>query len=210
MWSAAVWGSAWWWSQRGDSGSLSRADAEAWQDVGPVTEPLDKQVVAERQARQARDKLFDGYVEPEELAGWLLAGRRGLAVVDVRDCDFRAARTRRRKIAGAWHEPAHELRTSDAAPLVGALRGADAVVFHCMYSQQRGPACAQQYAQRRRELAKLAPLPPQEVLVLRGGFAKFHRRYGSGADANTLFEGVGPQSNRGCAAQGRTFGVKSG
>ena len=133
-WSAAA-GSAWW-TQR----AVARADS--WAPEAPVTERLAPAVAAARLARQARDRRFDGYVEPEALAKWLAAGRTGLAVVDVRDSDFRAARTGRLKIRGAWHAPACELR-SDAAPLVEALRGADTVVFHCMFSQQRGPACAQ-------------------------------------------------------------------
>ena len=196
-WSAAA-GSAWW-TQR--AGGSTRADAGPWQDYeAPVTERLAPAVAAARLARQARDRRFDGYVEPEVLAGWLAAGRTGLAVVDVRDSDFRAARTGRRKIRGAWHAPACELR-NDAAPLVEALRGADTVVFHCMFSQQRGPACAQAYAQHRRKVTP--PLPAQHVLVLRDGFAGFQERFG--ANAEELFEGVGPRNSSSCLKQGRQF-----
>ena len=191
-WSAAA-GSAWW-TQR-----CCRADGR-WEDEAPVTQKLAPAVAAARLARQARDRQFDGYVEPEVLAHWLAAGRKGLVVVDVRDSDFRAARTGRRKIRGAWHAPACELR-SDAGLLVQALRGADTVVFHCMFSQQRGPACAQAYAQHRR---KIAPPPPaQQVLVLRDGFAGFQERFG--ANAEELFEGVGPRNSSSCLKQGRQF-----
>ena len=92
---------------------------------------------------------------------------------------------------------------SDAAPLVQALRGADTVVFHCMFSQQRGPACAQAYAQHRRKIAP--PLPAQHVLVLRDGFAGFQERFGGGANAEVLFEGVGPRNSPSCLKQGRQF-----
>ena len=198
-WSAAA-GSAWW-TQR--AGGSTRADAGPWQDYeAPVTERLAPAVAAARLARQARDRQFDGYVEPEALAEWIAAGRTGLVVVDVRDSDFRAARTGRRKIRGAWHAPACELR-SDAAPLVQALRGADTVVFHCMFSQQRGPACAQAYAQHRRKIAP--PLPAQRVLVLRDGFAGFQERFGGGANAEELFDGVGPRNSSSCLKQGRQF-----
>ena len=140
------------------------------------------------------------YIEPEVLAELLAAGQTGLVVVDVRDSDFRAARTGRRKIRGAWHAPACELR-SDAVPLVKALRGADTVVFHCMFSQQRGPACAQAYAQHRRKITP--PLPAQQVLVPRDGFAGFQERFG--ANAEELFEGVGPRNSSSCLKQGRQF-----
>ena len=89
---------------------------------------------------------------------------------------------------------------SDAAPLVEALRGAETVVFHCMFSQQRGPACAQAYAQHRR---KITPPPAQRVLVLRDGFAGFQERFG--ANAEELFEGVGPRNRASCLKQGRQF-----
>ena len=85
-------------------------------------------------------------------------------------------------------------------PLVEALRGADTVVFHCMYSQQRGPACAQAYAQHRRKVT--SPLPAQQVLVLRDGFAGFQERFGT---AEELFEGVGPRNSSSCLKQGRQF-----
>ena len=192
-WSAAA-GSAWWTQRAGCRGR--------WEDEAPVTERLAPAVAAARLARQARDRQFDGYVEPEVLAAWIAAGRTGLAVVDVRDSDFRAARTGRRKIRGAWHAPACELR-SDAVPLVQALRGADTVVFHCMFSQQRGPACAQAYAQHRRKVTP--PLPAQRVLVLRDGFAGFQERFGGGANAEELFEGVGPRNSSSCLKQGRQF-----
>ena len=192
-WSAAA-GSAWWTQRTG-----TRADGP-WRDEAPVTERLAPAVADARLARQARDRQFDGYVEPEVLAQWVAAGRTGLVVVDVRDSDFRAARTGRRKISGAWHAPACELR-SDAAPLVQALRGADTVVFHCMFSQQRGPACAQAYAQHRRKITP--PLPAQHVLVLRDGFAGFQERFG--ATAEELFEGVGPRNRSSCLKQGRQF-----
>ena len=190
-WSAAA-GSAWW-TQRADCNSRGR-----WEDEAPVTERLAPAVAAARLARQARDRQFDGYIEPEVLAELLAAGRTGLVVVDVRDSDFRAARTGRLKIRGAWHAPACELR-SDAVPLVEALRGADTVVFHCMFSQQRGPACAQAYAQHRRKVTP--PLPAQRVLVLRDGFAGFQERFG--ANAEELSEGVGPRNSSSCLKQGR-------
>ena len=62
-WSAAA-GSAWW-TQR-----CCRADGR-WEDEAPVTQKLAPAVAAARLARQARDRQFDGYVEPEALADWV-------------------------------------------------------------------------------------------------------------------------------------------
>ena len=90
------------------------------------------------------------------------------------------------KIAGARHEPARALR-SDVRPLVRALRGAEVVVFHCMYSQQRGPMCAQLYARQRRRQGEACA---QDVLVLRGGFNAFYKLYGKAPDADELFDSV--------------------
>ena len=65
-WSAAA-GSAWW-TQR----ACTRADGR-WQDEAPVTQKLAPAVAAARLARQARDRQFDGYIEPEVLAELLAA-----------------------------------------------------------------------------------------------------------------------------------------
>ena len=65
-WSAAA-GSAWW-TQRADCNSRGR-----WEDEAPVTERLAPAVAAARLARQARDRQFDGYIEPEVLAELLAA-----------------------------------------------------------------------------------------------------------------------------------------
>ena len=49
------------------------------------------------------------------------------------------------------------------------------------------------------------PLPAQHVLVLRDGFAGFQERFGGGANAEELFEGVGPRNSSSCLKQGRQF-----
>ena len=43
----------------------------------------------------------------------------------------------------------------------------------------------------------------QHVLVLRDGFAGFQERFG--ANAEELFEGVGPRNSSSCLKQGRKF-----
>ena len=54
------------------------------------------------------------------------------------------------------------------------------------------------------EWRKIAPpLPAQHVLVLRDAFAGFQERFG--ANAEELFEGVGPRNSSSCLKQGRQF-----
>jgi len=65
-------------------------------------------------------------------------------VVDVRDSDYGGG-----CVAGSWNEPSEQW-SDDAFVAQLAQRLAQAqrtsVVLHCMYSQQRGPACAARLA----------------------------------------------------------------
>ena len=101
-------------------------------------------------------------------------------MVDVREHDFK--RVQVLKIKGAMHYTVSRVR-QDVAPLVKALRNQRVVVFHCMYSQQRGPSCADRYIEYRRKHPQDGP--EQLVLVLRGGFHNFHKEY---KDDAQLFE----------------------
>ena len=77
---------------------------------------------------------------------------------------------------------------ADADAIVAQLRSKTRVVFHCMFSQQRGPFCAARFAARLRGGAAAAGAggSPQ-VLVLHGGWRGFSRAFG---DDETLTEGV--------------------
>ena len=125
------------------------------------------------------------YISPETLVAWLRDGGGGgghpVRVVDVREGDFKRTGT---KIRGAVNVPAYQIRADGGRGLVEMLRCEPIVVFHCMYSQQRGPSSALIYL--RAAAAAGAEQQRQEVYVLRGGFDGFFRQYA--ADCPELFE----------------------
>ena len=165
-------------------------------------------------------------LEPSTLAGWIRSERPGLAIVDVRTTDYGARRYGGRKLAGAYHYPVDRMRR-DPRPLVDALSAGcspacsdrhsaeiqpiDTVVFHCQYSEHRGPETARRYvAECARRAGRLAGVGhtdgpmvctgadagdgtrAQRVLLLRGGFAGFHHLFAKDEDANVLFEAAKP------------------
>ena len=142
------------------------------------------------------------YIEPSTLVAWIRNQHPGFAIVDARTTDYGAKRYGGLKIAGAYHFPVSNMR-ADPSRLVDGLRKArpdvDTVVFHCMYSQYRGPESARHY---------LAAGGLQRILVLRGGFANFHKTYGDADDAGALFEPAKPprlvESPGGSEAAGHT------
>lgn len=115
----------------------------------------------------------------------LLASRSGSCflstlIVDVRDCDFEGG-----NIACAINYPsksfnAHEGVREDLARKVidGEVRK---VVFHCMHSRERGPACARAFEiTLKRVLATHFPdflEKTIEVSVLSGGYHSFSSAY---------------------------------
>eukprot|EP00030_Apusomonadida_sp_AF-17_P003492 a352269_69.p2 GENE.a352269_69~~a352269_69.p2 ORF type:complete len:148 (-),score=39.46 a352269_69:405-821(-) len=104
----------------------------------------------------------------------LLTGdkRTQVLVVDVRDDDFEGG-----NIKGAHHFPSESFEADNVADFVVAsakkLGGERLlVVFHCMYSQQRGPSMAELV---RAELAERGASENLELSVLSGGFVSFSR-----------------------------------
>ena len=61
------------------------------------------------------------------------------------------------------------------------------VVFHCMFSQQRGPFCASRFAARLPAAAPATPAALPEVLVLQGGWKGWRHAFGDNA---ALTEGL--------------------
>ena len=125
------------------------------------------------------------YIEPSELASWLRTAsieRGPVQVVDVREGDY----TRRMcKIKGAINFPANQIRADNAKGLLDIVREEPNLVFHCMYSQQRGPTSSQIY---KRAAATGEFARQQNVYVLRGGFDRFYKQYGGSCP--DLFEPV--------------------
>ena len=136
-----------------------------------------------------RSRLWDGYMSAAELVEHLkkrTAGDpdlRSLCIVDVREHDFTRFGF---KIMAARNEPAKRL-LKDVGALVRALRDKELVVFHCMFSQYRGPKCAQEYVRHRQQIPQL---PEQKVLVLEGGIAEFYRTYKPSSQQAILFEEI--------------------
>ena len=83
-----------------------------------------------------------------------------------------------------------QIRADRGSGLVELLWDEPTVIFHCMYSEHRGPESALIYLQRRATVeaaeTPVTVMPHQEVYVLRGGFSLFHKQY-SGDDPD-LFE----------------------
>lgn len=123
------------------------------------------------------------YINASDLAAQLRnpAARRHIAIVDARDDDFVGGH-----ILGALNVPTVQLAAGDSqadkavADLVKQLEGKSKVVFHCHLSQARGPKAARIYSEARaaatRDDGRAAPAP-QEILVLRDGFAVFGPMY---------------------------------
>lgn len=125
---------------------------------------------------------------PSELAALLLdpATASKVAVIDVRDSDHIGGH-----VAGSHWVPTSELDTR-IPELVRLHRHKDQVVFHCMLSQQRGPASALKFMRAVQGAAlkeeKVQQQGRQEgnltwprVYVLEGGFGVWASRYGEDA-----------------------------
>ncbi|EPE06493.1 phosphoprotein phosphatase-like protein [Ophiostoma piceae UAMH 11346] len=111
-----------------------------------------------------------------QLSDLILSGSKKLAIVDVRDDDHIGGH-----IKGSLHYPSGNLDVT-LPTLVRKVQdsGAEAVVFHCALSQQRGPSAALQYA---REIGKSntpvvdISVQPQ-VYVLDQGFVGWQEIHG--------------------------------
>lgn len=104
-----------------------------------------------------------------------------LAVVDVRDDDRAGGH-----IKGSIHVPSHDFRRRLPSLLI-ELKSKEAVVFHCMMSQRRGPSCASAFAKSLDDAAErhaIGTIP--DVLLLEGGFMAFARHYSE--ETKTLYE----------------------
>lgn len=96
--------------------------------------------------------------------------RKGTAtvVVDVREDDHAGGH-----IKGSVHVPAPTFR-SNPGKYLQLAEGKDNVVFHCMFSQYRGPSSANAFIDAWNKRAVTDPkytgLSPPEVYIMAGGF----------------------------------------
>ena len=120
-------------------------------------------------------------ITPEAVAELLTtnAHHRTFAIIDVRDADLGEL-----VIHKAVNIPARNFRAT-APSLVSMFHAYDLIVVHCMYSQTRGPMCAQCLAQA----FDASPFKDSTttVAVLRGGFCAFYSAF---FDKPALFDAV--------------------
>ena len=110
-----------------------------------------------------------------ELSAHVLAAHPSLAIIDVRGSDHVGGHIR-----GSTHASSSTLDWR-MPELARELRGKEVVVFHCMLSQERGPAAALRYLREREKLVAKKDgeeQKEQQVYVLEGGFVKWQEKYG--------------------------------
>jgi len=124
------------------------------------------------------------YISPDELAELILEGPEDeprAHVIDVRDEDFAGGH-----IPNAKHVPSASFATQ-VGYLAQELAGSSSLlVFHCMFSQQRGPSCANCFV---RHVADHDPNWQCDVRVLSGGFHAWDMRFGTRPDASLYVVG---------------------
>ncbi|KAH0832078.1 Rhodanese-like domain-containing protein, partial [Lanmaoa asiatica] len=91
-------------------------------------------------------------------------------VVDVRDSDWKGG-----NIKGSHNLPSLKFQ-SGVNELISKTKGVPMVVFHCKYSQERGPVAAGIY-DAKRSLQEAEEYKNQQVYVLQGGFNTFATKF---------------------------------
>ncbi|KAL4095749.1 hypothetical protein PRIC1_009121 [Phytophthora ramorum] len=115
------------------------------------------------------------YIEPSALAEILrnpdLSAKRPL-IIDVRDSDYAGGHIRT-----AVNIPEENfMDDDDVDALVDKYKDQDAIVFHCMMSQVRGPSCAKRFKSRMEVVLEEATHTPR-ILILHGGYERFGMIY---------------------------------
>ena len=107
-------------------------------------------------------------ISPQTLREWLDSPQPP-TVVDVRDDGYIGGH-----IKGCMHVPS-AVFAAKVDDLRRQLDGKDRIVFHCQYSQQRGPSCARYFASD--------PATPK-TYVLSGGFSNWAHTF-NGEEGHT-------------------------
>lgn len=124
------------------------------------------------------------YISAKDLSTKLRDGA-SVTVVDVRDEDRAGGHIR-----GSVHVPAHEFQR-EVPRFLSQSATKEAVVFHCMMSQMRGPRCALAFAKAVEDAVKKGDMVEvPQVLILEGGFREFARSYSKAT--KDLFEDFQP------------------
>eukprot|EP00605_Chrysophyceae_sp_TOSAG23-4_P000913 GSChrysophyteH1.ASY1.ANO1.1007.1 assembled CDS len=116
------------------------------------------------------------YLEPEDLAEMIrdvkVGEKKKFVVVDVRDDDFVGG-----NISSAVNLPSESFHQTGLPVLEQHMQdGVTTFVFHCMMSQQRGPAAARAFHNRCKQAGKSHVI---NISILRGGYRKWEYRYGN-------------------------------
>ena len=111
-------------------------------------------------------------ISREDLADLIRAKKPGVTVIDVRDEDYIGGH-----IIGCQNVPVdtHEYRMPE---LVRTLQDQNTIVFHCSFSQERGPASALRYLRERERMSKGGnrDVSGQKVYLLDGGFTRWQQK----------------------------------
>ncbi|KAG9315751.1 Rhodanese-like domain-containing protein [Chiua virens] len=91
-------------------------------------------------------------------------------VVDVRDSDWKGG-----NIKGSYNLPSQKFQAG-VDELISKTKDVPEVIFHCKFSQERGPNAALIY-NGRRLLQEADEYKNQQVYVLQGGFNTFANRF---------------------------------
>lgn len=125
------------------------------------------------------------YISVKDLTSKLRDGA-SITIVDVREDDRAGGH-----IKSSVHVPAYDFSRA-MSTFLPDWASKEAVVFHCMMSQVRGPTCARAFANAVDEALKkgdVAKVP--QVLVLEGGFREFASNYSD--DTHNFFEDFQPK-----------------
>ena len=131
-----------------------------------------------------KNKLWQ-YVFPDEVSQWILQPEKceygSFIIIDVRDVDFKRHGL---KIKNAINYPIHKFKQNvNKIVKLENIKGCDVIIFHCMFSQFRGPQCAQEYAKNQLN-------ETQKVMVLEGGFDEYYRKYKYSQQKDSLFDKI--------------------
>eukprot|EP00603_Paraphysomonas_imperforata_P015956 CAMPEP_0114484432 /NCGR_PEP_ID=MMETSP0104-20121206/19412_1 /TAXON_ID=37642 ORGANISM="Paraphysomonas imperforata, Strain PA2" /NCGR_SAMPLE_ID=MMETSP0104 /ASSEMBLY_ACC=CAM_ASM_000202 /LENGTH=141 /DNA_ID=CAMNT_0001660483 /DNA_START=1 /DNA_END=426 /DNA_ORIENTATION=+ len=111
------------------------------------------------------------FIETSELLSLLKARRSDVAIIDVRTDDFAGGH-----ISGALNIPVDEFECDDTIDEILSTHITEKkeyIVFHCMFSQMRGPFCAKRYSaakSRRCGSDDDCDNSLPQIKILRGGY----------------------------------------
>jgi Cdc25 family phosphatase len=138
----------------------------------------------------------DDYIAPLELHRLMESHARPLVIVDMRDEDRKIGHIR-----GSTNLPSKSLTDAQLENIYSAAPMGALVVFHCMFSQTRGPGAYVRFMKlmRRWTLAD-GGIKQLEARVLRGGFRGWRRHVGTAYPDTMVVPAVATRIRRTAAA----------